>query len=143
MPRLQLICAFAATCLLCTVAIEDIVKDTVDALIEGAKLSEDVIDELRTAAKRVGDRMKPAEEKLLELNEKVESSSSISELAEEAFDKYYKVKKFWQSAEIKIRTLVTKTKTACHKLKDNFLDTWNNPVENGGKKRCIEEQVFT
>jgi len=140
MQRLSLIFAFMATCFLCAIAQEDIIKGATDALIDGAGLSEDVTKQLKDAAKKVDEILKKAEKKMAEITEKIGNLGVQSTtITKEAFDKYDAVKKSLRLARRKLRKLADKTKTACEEL-ENYLEAWDNNVDNGDKKTYLKEQ---
>ena len=117
------------------------VKNAVDSLEEGSTISIDVIKQVKRVVQKVDETIKVAERKIQELTEKIGSVEGTSDrLIGEVFQKYDQVKKDMRAARRKLRSLADKTKIACKDL-ENYLEGWNNEVDNGDKRLYFQMQV--
>ena len=79
MLRWPLIFTFMVTTLFsCTFAEVDIIKSAIEDLTKGARLSQNLTDHLRTAAKNIENSMEKAERGMLDLTEKINSLGTLT-----------------------------------------------------------------
>ena len=141
MLRLALIFTFMVTTLFSwTFAEEDKIKSAIEDLTKGARLSQNLTDHLRTAAKNIENSMEKAERGMLDLTEKINSLGLNADNLTSAFAEYDNMKMSLRLAERKLRTLMNNTRTAAAKLLDNFR-TWDNFVDVEDDYRKVKEQV--
>ena len=141
MLRWPLIFTFMVTTLFsCTFAEEDMIKSAIEDLTKGARLSQNLTDHLRTAAKNIENSMEMAERGMLDLTEKINSLGLNADNLTSAFAEYDNMKMALRLAERKLRTLMNNTKNAAAKLIENFM-MWDKDVDVEDDHRNLKEQV--
>ena len=124
----------------CTFAEDDIIKSAIEDLTKGARLSQNLTDHLRNAAKNIENSMEKAERGMLDITEEINSLGLNADNLTSAFAEYDNMKMSLRLAERKLRTLMNNTKNAAAKLIKNFM-MWDNYVDEENDHRNLEEQV--
>lgn len=119
----------------------DEIKDTVDEMTKGSRISTELVEAVKKVVKMVDDTIQETERKMQELTEKIGSVGVRSnKITGVAFEKYDQVKKDLRAARRKLRSLADKTKTASQDM-EIYLEGWDATVDNADKRRYLKEQV--
>ena len=119
----------------------DEIKDTVDEMTKGSRISTELVEAVKKVVKMVDGTIQETERKIQELTEKIGSVGVRSnKITGVAFEKYDQVKKDLRAARRKLRSLADKTKKASEDM-EIYLKFWDATVDNADKRLYLKEQV--